>query len=219
VKVFQADVVVFDLDGTLIDSKKDIADSLNWTLGEMGYDPLPIKTIEKFVGNGIAPLIRRTVEAAGSPESEEKMVALFRSRYWEHLLDHTRLFDTVEETIESFIGRFKMGLVSNKPERYTRRIVEELGLGPAFGDAVFGGDTLPVKKPDPAALHRIAAMHGSEPARMVMVGDSAVDIATAKQAGCHSIGVSYGFRDKEELIEAGADALVDRFDEIRKLIG
>ncbi len=212
-KRFDVDVIVFDLDGTLIDSKLDIANSLNWTLRKLGYAPLPLPTIESFVGNGIFPLIKRTVEAAGAPEDEEKMMTVFRRRYWEHLLDNTKLFDTVAETLEYFTGRYKMAVISNKPERYTKKIVKEIGLYDAVGEAVYGGDTLPVKKPNPAALLEIAARYGSPLSRMVMVGDSAVDIFTAKNAGVSAVGVTYGFRSTEELIEAGADLLIDRFDQ------
>lgn len=214
-KRFDADVIVFDLDGTLIDSKLDIANSLNWTLDKLGYPSIPIAEIENYVGNGIVPLVKRTVESAGAPGDEAKMMALFRERYWEHLLDNTRLFETVDETIKYFTGRFKMAVVSNKPERYTKKIIKDIGLYPAVGEFVYGGDTLPVKKPDPAALLDIADRFQVSTSRMVMVGDSAVDITTAKNAGTASIGVSYGFRPAEEIMEAGADLLIDRFDQLK----
>jgi len=218
VKRFDVDVIVFDLDGTLIDSRLDIANSLNWALGRLGYASLPIEEIETYVGNGIAPLIKRTAHSAGAPEDEEEMLNLFRQRYFERLLENTRLFDTVSETINSFIGKYKMAVVSNKPERFTKKIVEGIGLYDAVGDVVYGGDTLPVKKPDPAALLEIADKYGAPTARMMMVGDSAVDMKTAKNAGAVCVGVTYGFRPVDEIRQAGADRLIDRFDQLKEII-
>jgi len=218
VKRLDVDVIVFDLDGTLIDSKIDIANALNWTLDRLGYPPLPLKTIEGFVGNGVAPLIRRTVHAAGHPEREADVMTIFRERYWDHLLDTTRLYDTVPETIGRLRGRYHMGVVSNKPARYTQRIVDALGLRPAFGEAVYGGDSLPEKKPNPAALLQIAQRYGADPARMVMVGDSAVDVSFGKNAGAATVGVTYGFRSVDELKEAGADILIDRFGQLLEIL-
>jgi len=218
-KRFDVDTVVFDLDGTLIDSKKDIATALNKTFIEMDYEPLPMETIAGFVGNGVAPLIRRAVEVAGHTERLEEVMTLFRRHYWDHLLDSTRLFEGVSETLEKLDGRYHMGLVSNKPERYTKRIVAELGLAPFVGNAVFGGDTLPVKKPDPSALLEISRIYSTPASRMLLVGDSAVDVQTAKNAGARSVGVTYGFRDVRELVDAGADALIGQFSGLVEILG
>ncbi len=217
-KRFNVDVVVFDLDGTLIDSKEDIANSLNHTFNEVGYDPVPLKVIEGYVGNGIVPLIRKAAESEGRPEKEEEIKTLFRERYWAHLLDKTRLYPGVEETLDKLEGKYMMGLVSNKPERFTKKIVEGLGLSPYFMGAVYGGDTLKVKKPDPSALYEIAKKYGAPPSRILMVGDSAVDIKTGRNAGAHAIGVTYGFRSVKELEEAGADMLIDRFHELLEIL-
>ena len=111
-----------------------------------------------------------------------------------------------------------MAVISNKPERYVHRIVEELGLGEVFDGTVYGGDTLDVKKPDPTALLEIADKFSAPTARMIMIGDSSVDIMTAKNAGAVSAGVTYGFRKVEELVEAGPDYLVDRFDELKDIL-
>ncbi|VAX18906.1 Phosphoglycolate phosphatase [hydrothermal vent metagenome] len=108
-KRFNVDVVVFDLDGTLIDSKEDIANSLNHTFNEVGYDPVPLKVIEGYVGNGIVPLIRMAVESNGHPEKEEEVTTLFRERYWAHLLDKTRLYPGVEETLGKLDENTKWG--------------------------------------------------------------------------------------------------------------
>jgi len=207
----EAQIIVFDLDGTLIDSKQDIADSLNWTLARLGYEPIPMPVIESFVGNGIMPLIHRTMEAAGHLDREDEALALFRQRYWERLLDTTLPFDGVISALDQLKPRYKMAVVSNKLESYTRKIIQGLDMEKYFGGLVYGGDTLPDKKPNPAALHEIAQKLGGSTDKMVMVGDSAVDIMTGKNAGATTIAVTYGYRDPAELKEAGADILIDRF--------
>ncbi|MBF0171296.1 MAG: HAD-IA family hydrolase [Nitrospinae bacterium] len=214
----RARLLVFDLDGTLVDSKDDIADALNRALGIMGYAPLPLSVIGAFVGNGVNPLIARTVQAAGHPEREGDLRELFRDLYAEGLLNKTTLFPGVAETLARLAGRFRMGLITNKPIRFTRPIVEGLGLAPLFGDAVYGGDSLPVGKPDPASFFALAKACGVDPANAVMVGDSAVDVLTAKNAGAASVGVTYGFRDRAELVEAGVDAVIDRFADLETVV-
>lgn len=211
-------LLVFDLDGTLVDSKDDIADALNAALGAIGHPPLPIGLIGAFVGNGVGPLIARTVAAAGRPEEKDRLLALFRDIYERNLLVKTTLFPGVAETLDVFQGRYPMGLITNKPERFTLPIVEGLNLAPHFGDRVYSGDTLPVSKPDPTSLLRIAASYGVAPRDTLIVGDSAVDVMTGKNAGAMTVGVSYGFRDVAELTEAGADAVIDRFDELPSLL-
>ncbi|MBI4667480.1 MAG: HAD-IA family hydrolase [Nitrospinae bacterium] len=215
---FDVDVLVFDLDGTLIDSKQDIADSLNWTFGQFGYEPLPMNLIEQFVGNGIAPLINRAVNQAGHPERETEVLKVFRARYYEHLLDQTMFFPGVEKTLNLLKSRYKMGLVTNKPHQFTEKIVAKLGLDSYFNGEVYGGDTLPVKKPDPASILRISSRYGVSPSRVLMVGDSSVDVMTGKNAGSFTVGVTYGFRSVEELIEAKPDAMIDRFEQLTGLL-
>ena len=208
------DIIVFDLDGTLVDSKRDIADSLNWTLDRLGYGAIPINVIETFVGNGIMPLIKKSVEAAGHPEREAEALELFRKRYWERLLDATLPFEGVMPVLDKLQERYKMAVVSNKLESYSRKIVTGLGMDKYFGGLVYGGDSLPEKKPNPAALYEIAGRLGGSAGRMAMVGDSAVDIMTGKNAGAFTIAVTYGYREVEELREAGADMFIGRFGEL-----
>lgn len=215
---FDVDVLVFDLDGTLIDSKKDIANSLNQTFEELGYAPLPMDVISQFVGNGVRPLIRRAVEAAGHADREQDATDLFLKQYWARMLENTKLFDGVAATLELLDGKYKMAVVSNKMEKYTKKIIMELGLSPYFGDLVYGGDSLPVKKPDPAALMEISRRYNAPTSRMLVVGDSSVDIQTGKNAGAYTVGVTYGFRDTQELVATGADTLIDKFDELADIL-
>ena len=216
-KAAGARIVVVVLDGTLVDSKQDIADSLNWTLARLGYPAIPMKTIESFVGNGIMPLIKKTVDASGHPEREAEALELFRQRYWERLLDTTRPFDGVRDVLDALLGKRKMAVVSNKLESYSRKIVTGLDMDKYFGGLVYGGDTLPDKKPNPAALLQIAEKLGGSVEEMAMVGDSAVDIMTGKNAGALTIAVTYGYREVEELQNAGADIMIGRFGQLLEI--
>lgn len=216
---FDAGLIVFDLDGTLIDSARDIGESVNLTFAMIGYDPLPLKTIYQFVGNGVQPLISRSLEAGGHHDRLEETLEKFRGVYQERLLLNTRPFVSVMETLDRLAGNFKLGVATNKPERFTWPILEGLGLSPYFGEAVVAGDTLKVSKPAPDAIFHIARLHDVAPESVVMVGDSAVDVMTGKNAGAATVGVTYGFRAAEEVKEAGADALIDRLDQIIPLLG
>ena len=214
VKKLDVGALVLDLDGTLVDSKNDIADSLNWTFELMGYEPLPMKVIEGFVGNGIMPLVKNAVVAAGHPERFDDVLGAFRKRYYDHLLDKTGLFDGVMKTLVMLAPDYKMGIVSNKPHHMTVKITRELGLDRFFNGQIYGGDSLAVRKPDPASILMIAARYNVPSSRTLVVGDSGVDINAGKNAGARTIGVTYGYRSVEELAEARPDALIDRFDSL-----
>jgi len=215
---FDIDAIVFDLDGTLIDSRDDIANSLNQTFREIGYDPLPMEVIASFVGNGVNPLIHRAVEAAGHIEREKEVLTLFRQRYWEHLLDNTRLFEGVAETLPKLEGRYAMGLVSNKPEIFTKRIVGELGLKKYFNESVYGGDTLPVKKPDPLPLLHAAAHLGVSAEESLMIGDSKSDVKAARAAGFQIVCMSYGYNHGEDIRNYDPDLVVDSMAELKDVL-
>lgn len=219
-KRLEADLVVFDLDGTLIDSARDISESLNITFKKLGYQPLPEETIHQFVGNGVRPLIERSVIAAGHPGRLEDTLESFRDVYQERLLHHTKLFEGAYLTLESLKRSGKsLGLVTNKPARFAFPILEALNLERFFDGGAVAGDTLNVIKPAPDALLKIAETTKTDPRLTVMVGDSAVDINTGKNAGAKTVGVTYGFRSREELLEAGADALIDHPEELLTVLG
>lgn len=217
-KKFDIGALVLDLDGTLVDSKDDIADSLNWTFERLGYAPLPMEVIEGFVGNGIMPLVKDAVTAAGHPERFDDVLGVFRERYYAHLLDKTRLFEGVMDTLERLHPGYSMGIVSNKPYRMAIKIIRELGMDRFFNGQVYGGDSLAVKKPDPASILMIAARYNVPSSRTMVVGDSAVDIKAGKNAGAVTVGVTYGFRSVQELTQAGSDALIDRFGDLLNLL-
>lgn len=211
-QTLDVDLIVFDLDGTLIDSAVDIAESLNLTFSDVGYDPLPIETIRQFVGNGVLPLVKRAVEMAGHPDRLEAILDKFREIYQERLLINTRLFDGVKDTLDTLQKDFALALITNKPARFTFPILDGLKLSPYFGGAVVAGDTLDVNKPAKETMERIWAVIDKPIEKTVIVGDSEVDIKTGKNAGVYTIGVTYGFRNVDEL--ANADILIDRFSDL-----
>ncbi|MBI4564304.1 MAG: HAD-IA family hydrolase [Planctomycetes bacterium] len=205
-------LVFLDLDGTLVDSGADIAASLNAAFQAEGLPERPERIIIDAIGGGLPVLVERT---AGSAPAEKKQAVLRRviAHYGEHLLDRTTLFPGVRETLEAL--RAVKVVVTNKPEAHTRKLLEGLNVAHLF-DRLYGGDTLPVRKPDPAALLDGMARYGVAPADALMVGDSGVDIETAAKAGVDSCAVTYGYSKPGEL--TGAKYCVQKFSEIRDLI-
>lgn len=198
------DLLVFDLDGTLIDSAPDISASLRRVLARMGREPIPHERVVAAIGSGVRKLIERTTTPPHEP-----VVEAFLAEYSAHLLEETRLFPGVEETLSKLPGR-KI-VLSNKPERMSRRVVEGLAIARHF-EAVYGGDSFPARKPD-AACFRAAV---GEARRVLVIGDSGVDLQTARNGGAAMVAVTYGYFKPGEL--EGADFRIDRFDQLLDLL-
>jgi phosphoglycolate phosphatase len=214
-------LVIFDLDGTLIDSRLDLVHSVNATLRHMKRPELPDDVIASYVGDGAPALIGR---ALGSEAGDEKLVRsgleYFLTYYREHKLDHTRLYDGIIEALaaleDSHNGRpRKMAVLSNKPVHPSRAIVEALGLGKFFV-RVYGGNSFPTKKPDPEGAQTILRETGTGPHQTLVVGDSGVDILTGRNAGTWTCGVTYGFAP-HTLRETPPDVLLDKPAELAEL--
>jgi phosphoglycolate phosphatase len=206
-------LLIFDLDGTLIDSKKDIANSLNFALEEEGMPALPHEQIEALVGHGAKTLVR---DALGNP-SEEKVGRVFQNfwrRYHDHLLDETRLYPGVAEFLDRYAD-WPMAVVTNKPELFSQKILEGLNVRSRFRWLI-GGDTLAVQKPDPAVFEPIFRELGGE-VQGVMVGDSHVDIECGRAAGLLTCAVTYGFRSRQELLDCQPDFLIEHFSDFGTL--
>lgn len=207
-------LVIFDLDGTLIDSKRDIAQAVNFALQQEGYSPLSIEKIETYVGGGLGKLI---ADVAPEPLSEERFLKL-RDHFWHyyeaHLTDHTYLYDGVLDFLKTF-DHFPTALVTNKPIHFTKLLLEKFNLNSYF-DWVYGADSLPVKKPDPAVLEPILKKFPSKQ-DTIIVGDSSVDIDTGKAAGILTCGVTYGFRSAEEVRSLKPNWVVDRFSDLQHI--
>ena len=206
-------LIIFDLDGTLIDSKNDIADSVNYTLKCLHLPSLQNSLIYSYVGNGVLPLLEKVISCSNKKSNLENALKVFRKHYEEHLLDSTRLYPGVMEILKHF-SDVNMGLVSNKPERFVKKILKGLNVD-CFFPVVIGGDTLKTKKPDPEGVNMIRNRFGADLHETVIVGDGGVDIETGKEAGIHTCGVSYGLRDRKELVEAGAEIIIDDILELK----
>ncbi|HWG20648.1 MAG TPA: HAD-IA family hydrolase [Terracidiphilus sp.] len=212
-------LLVFDLDGTLIDSARDLCNSVNAALEHMGRPHLDDRIIASFVGNGAPMLVRRSlaVENSVSPDEvhdEELATAynFFLAHYREHKLDFTYAYDGVVESLAALCNGSggaprKMAVLTNKPVRPARAICEGLGMGDFFF-RVCGGDSFPLKKPDPLGLRSLMEEAGVTPDETVMIGDSKVDVLTARNAGAFALGCQFGF-GPQNLLEAPPDVVVD----------
>lgn len=198
------DLLVFDLDGTLVDSAADISACLNRTLARMGRERIPHERVLQAIGSGVRKLIERVTAPPIEP-----ILEAFLEHYAEHLLDETALFPGVADTLAKLPGR-KI-VLSNKPVKMSKAIVDGLGIAKHF-EAVYGGDSFPVRKPDPECW-RLATAGAARP---VMIGDSGTDVQTAKNAGVKAIAVTYGYYKPGEL--DAADHRIDRFDQLLGLL-
>lgn len=213
--------LLFDLDGTLVDSRADLVTSVNLMLDEFGFVPLPATQIITFVGEGMRLLIERALRASLSDEPDETQVLraleVYSGKYREHLLDQTRAYPEVYETLAAF-AHLPKAVVTNKPREFTLTILAALDLARHF-TAVIGGDSLPERKPAPMPLLEAARLCEVAPTACLMIGDTKVDMQAGKAAGMKTCGYVGGFRGKKELVAANADFLIERFGELQNLIG
>ncbi len=203
-------LLVFDLDGTLVDSRLDLTHSVNAMLRKFGRTELPMEVVESYVGDGAPMLVRR---AMGDPDDGKLMreaLEYFILYYREHKLDNTVLYEGVQQALESLRegsdGR-KMAVLSNKPVNPSRDICKALGLSPFFVQ-IYGGNSFPTKKPDPQGALALCSETGVRPEEAAIIGDSDIDILTGRNAGMWAIGVNYGFMP-ERLKLTPPDLLVD----------
>lgn len=211
-------LAVFDLDGTLIDSRRDLADSANALIVERGGQPLPMEAITAMVGEGAPLLVRRALAAAGLEPDVATALPRFLELYDERLLIHTRLYDGTREALEELAPRAALAVLTNKPQHPTERILAGLGVAPFFRWVV-GGDTPHGRKPDPAGLNYLMSAAGTGPHATVMVGDSAIDLRTARAAGTRLCLLRYGFGFQTAAGElTGDDRVIDHAAEIPTIL-
>lgn len=203
-------VLIFDLDGTLAETRADIAAAANVALRAVGLPELPVARITTFVGEGAAKLIERCVGTR--QELFAPALEAWTRHYERHLLDETRLYEGVAGTLDRLPG--PLAVLSNKPEAMSRAILEGLGIAGRFA-AIVGGDSLPVKKPDPAGVaHLLRATAASS---AVLVGDTRIDLETARAARIPCWLAAYGFCGREDLLAAGASTVFERFPDVAAL--
>lgn len=183
---------VFDLDGTLIDSRQDLADAANAMLASYGASPLPLPSIVAMVGEGARLLVARTLAGAGVAADPDDALPRFIEAYDRRLTATTRLYDGVAETLERLHGDARVSVLTNKPQQATDAILAAFGVAP-FVDVAIGGDTAYGRKPAPDALQALIALAAVPASDTLMVGDSWVDVATATAGGIDACLVAYGF--------------------------
>lgn len=197
-------LIVFDLDGTLIDSRRDLADAANALIEEHGGMPLPVDAIAGMVGEGAALLVRRALSAAGARLDIERDLPRFLELYDQRLLAHTKLYGGTREMVDTLAQRAVLAILTNKPQHPTDAILRGLAIAAPFR-WVIGGDSAHGRKPDPAGLRCLMTSAAAGASETLMVGDSAVDLKTARAAGVRICLVRYGFgfRTAEGLLEGG----------------
>jgi phosphoglycolate phosphatase len=209
--------VLFDLDGTLIDSKRDIAASANITRQHYGFQPLPEDLIGTFVGLGIMVLLEKAVETK-DPDRLREAHGIFKEHYRLHCVDFTRPYAGTFEILESLKGRgIKLAVVSNKPQEFTDLILKRLDLWDFF-DVVLGPEATLNKKPHPEPLLTAAGKLGAEPSETVMIGDSTVDIEAARAARMLVGVITHGYGTREILSAADPDWLVDSLQDFMDIL-
>jgi phosphoglycolate phosphatase len=213
-------LVIFDLDGTLIDSRMDLIQSVNAMLRHFKHPELPGEVVASYVGDGAPMLVRR---ALGDPDDEsffKQALEFFLSYYREHKLDHTRVYEGIPEALKQIQANGtarKMAVLSNKPVNPSRAIVDALGLSDYFV-RVYGGNSFETKKPDPLGVNTVLSETGARPQDAIIVGDSSIDVLTGRNAGIVTCGVTYGFAP-HTLCEAPPDVVIDSPKELGELFG
>lgn len=207
--------LVFDLDGTLIDSKRDLVQSVNATLREIGRAELPEDLVASYVGSGAAVLIGRALGGASAPEELQSALNFFLEHYEKHKLDFTKEYPGVREALEQLRG-VPMAVLTNKPVNISVRILEGLGLAEFF-KMIYGGNSFATKKPDPLGANTILGELGIASRHAAMVGDSEVDVQTARNAGMISAIVNFGFGTHDRKAHP-ADIYLDRMEELAALV-
>ena len=208
-------LVVFDLDGTLADTKRDLALSVNAMREWMGLGPLPLEAVTSYVGHGVTVLVKRVLGDKTADAEVEKGLAFFLDYYSHHLLDNTIAYPGVREALED-LGNRKLAILTNKPTRFSREIIAGLGLGSYFFE-IYGGDSFPLKKPDPMGIRTLMSRVAIPAQKTLMVGDSDTDVLTGRNAGAWTCGVTYGF-GAQALEQAAPDLLLDNLRDLPPIL-
>lgn len=211
-------VAIFDLDGTLLNTLEDLANACNHALNKFSFPTHNIEEYKKFIGNGIYKLVERAVpNNKKDKETVDKVLKTFSDYYNEHMIDMTKPYDGIVELLDELRAKgIKLAVVSNKKHEFTIEIVKKY-FGDRF-DIVFGHRENYKEKPDPTSVLEVIEKLNILKSECIYIGDSNVDILTAKNAGVKSVGVSWGFRDTEELANEGANYLADNNIELLNII-
>jgi len=210
-------LLIFDLDGTLVDSKLDLVHSVNAARGLMNLAPISEELVASYVGNGAPVLMRRALGPDAGEEEVRRALDFFLGYYRDHMLDNTRLYPGVKPGLDRLLASgARLAVLTNKPVRFSRAIVEGLGLGNHFFQ-IYGGNSFEQKKPDPIGIETLIAECRAARQRTYMVGDSGVDVRTARNAKVKACGVSYGFQP-ETFEQDPPDILVDDMNQLADFV-
>ena len=215
-KLSSVRALIFDLDGTLIDSKQDLIHSVNAMLGELGRKQLAAETISGYIGHGAPQLVARALGDGCTEEERQHALQFFLGYYENHKMDTTLAYPGVAKTLQQLV-RMPMAVLTNKPVRISVRILEQMGLAKYFR-VIYGGNSFETKKPDPQGATRILRDLDTEPREALLVGDSEVDVQTARNAGTLAAVVNYGFGVHDRGAYP-ADIYLDSFGELVTLLG
>ena len=208
--------LVFDLDGTLIDSRADLAHAINHMLRTLGLQQLSVETITGYIGEGARMLVKRALGPAQEHRLESGLQT-FIAHYRAHLVDHTRLYPGITDMLRRLKQQtVVLSVLSNKPVDMSRAILDSLGVLGLF-DAIFGGDSFSTRKPDPAGLEHVRERAGTPRQKLLVVGDSLIDLRTAQAAGVDFCGVSWGFGGAG-LEAAGAQRIINEPAELLEIL-
>ena len=208
-------MLIFDLDGTLVDSKKDLTASVNYIRHRFDLPSLTEEEIARFIGNDALMLIRRALADRATENNVQAGLQMFLSYYRAHMLDSTALYPGVRETLDR-LSDCKLAVLTNKPVHFSCAMLDGLGIYGHFA-AVYGGNSFDRKKPDPVGVYQILSDTKGQRERTWMIGDSAVDVLTGRNAGITTCGVTYGYAT-ETFKDSPPDFLIDAFSELEKLI-
>jgi phosphoglycolate phosphatase len=215
IKFLPVRALIFDLDGTLIDSKLDLIHSVNAMLREMKRQQLAAETISGYIGHGAPQLVARALGVGATEEELKSALRFFLGYYEEHKMDNTSAYPGVADTLAQ-LSHLPMAVLTNKPARISVRILNSLGLEKYFR-AIYGGNSFESKKPDPFGANKILQEFGIVAREALLVGDSEVDVQTARNAGMQTAAVNYGFGVHDRATHP-ADIYLDRFADLAGLV-
>lgn len=210
-------LAIFDLDGTLLDTLGDLCASVNFALRNFSFPERTIDEVRSFIGNGVVKLMERSAPADTDPQTQQKCLNVFRKHYLQHMSDTTAPYEGVTELLGELRKEgIKIAVVSNKLHPAVEDLCES--YFPGLIDKAVGVSVEEERKPSPINVIRTVEHFGADTESCIYIGDSEVDVQTAHNAGVKCIGVTWGFRTKEELVTAGCDMIADTCDEIKDII-